>query len=167
MITQTHALHTSRKRSICGHPGHPMTFMTSYLQSEETYMRTPWHQLRHPMIFYYGHVAVVYINKLRVAGFLQKVRIFPLHAYIDVCILACVYIARVWWAIASWQELFKCTCETCVSTDVCVTAYLPVHLCANKAWVDQQTGKYCHMWKACIHVFTLIRIMTLIRVITA
>eukprot|EP00283_Hemiselmis_rufescens_P006335 CAMPEP_0173421868 /NCGR_PEP_ID=MMETSP1357-20121228/2804_1 /TAXON_ID=77926 /ORGANISM="Hemiselmis rufescens, Strain PCC563" /LENGTH=756 /DNA_ID=CAMNT_0014384829 /DNA_START=6 /DNA_END=2272 /DNA_ORIENTATION=+ len=43
----------------------------SGLLGEETFIRTPWHQLRHPMMFYFGHVGVVYVNKLRVAGFLK------------------------------------------------------------------------------------------------
>lgn len=38
------------------------------LKSEETYTRSPYHQLRHPLIFYYGHPAVLFINKLRLAG---------------------------------------------------------------------------------------------------
>lgn len=41
------------------------------LKNEEVYVRPPYHQLRHPMIFYYGHTAVLFINKLRLAG-LQK-----------------------------------------------------------------------------------------------
>lgn len=40
----------------------------SALQGEECYYRPPHHNLRHPFIFYYGHVAVFYTNKLRVAG---------------------------------------------------------------------------------------------------
>ena len=35
---------------------------------EECFYRPPYHNLRHPFIFYYGHVAVFYVNKLRVAG---------------------------------------------------------------------------------------------------
>ncbi len=38
------------------------------LKTEEAYTRPPYHQLRHPMIFYYGHPAVLFINKLRLAG---------------------------------------------------------------------------------------------------
>ncbi len=41
------------------------------LKVEEVYKRPPYHALRHPLIFYYGHPAVLYLNKLRVAG-LQK-----------------------------------------------------------------------------------------------
>jgi len=32
----------------------------------------PYHQLRHPLIFYYGHVAALYVNKLRLAGLLER-----------------------------------------------------------------------------------------------
>jgi 5-histidylcysteine sulfoxide synthase len=42
------------------------------LKVEEAYVRPPYHQLRHPMIFYYGHPAVLYLNKLRVAGLLHN-----------------------------------------------------------------------------------------------
>ncbi len=44
----------------------------SALASEEAYYLRPYHKLRHPMIFYYGHVVSVYINKLRVAGLIDK-----------------------------------------------------------------------------------------------
>jgi hypothetical protein len=37
---------------------------------EEPFYRPPYHNLRHPLIFYYAHPAVLYINKLRVAGVL-------------------------------------------------------------------------------------------------
>ena len=42
------------------------------LKVEEAYMRPPYHALRHPLIFYYGHPAVLYINKLRLAGFQKE-----------------------------------------------------------------------------------------------
>jgi len=32
----------------------------------------PYHNLRHPLIFYYGHCACLYVNKLRVAGLLEE-----------------------------------------------------------------------------------------------
>ncbi len=44
----------------------------SGLAGEEAFYRRPYHQLRHPMIFYYAHPVVVYVNKLRVAGLLDK-----------------------------------------------------------------------------------------------
>ena len=40
------------------------------LQTEDAFYRPPSHQLRHPLIFYYCHPAVVYVNKLRIAGLL-------------------------------------------------------------------------------------------------
>ncbi|MGQ0842062.1 5-histidylcysteine sulfoxide synthase [Actinokineospora sp.] len=42
------------------------------LQTAEAFYRPPDHGLRHPMLFYYGHPAVLYINKLRVAGLLDE-----------------------------------------------------------------------------------------------
>jgi len=42
------------------------------LQSEAAFMAPPYHDLRHPMIFYLGHPAVLYVNKLRVAGVLKQ-----------------------------------------------------------------------------------------------
>eukprot|EP00294_Goniomonas_avonlea_P008392 CAMPEP_0114548514 /NCGR_PEP_ID=MMETSP0114-20121206/5023_1 /TAXON_ID=31324 /ORGANISM="Goniomonas sp, Strain m" /LENGTH=742 /DNA_ID=CAMNT_0001733111 /DNA_START=40 /DNA_END=2264 /DNA_ORIENTATION=- len=50
------------------------------LQGEETFTRAPYHGLRHPMIFYYGHTACVYINKLRVAGLVKD----PIDPYLEV-----------------------------------------------------------------------------------
>ncbi|KIZ00191.1 hypothetical protein MNEG_7774 [Monoraphidium neglectum] len=43
----------------------------SCLQGGDAFVRQPYHQLRHPMMFYYAHTAVVYVNKFRVAGLLQ------------------------------------------------------------------------------------------------
>jgi len=51
----------------------------SALQGEEPFFRPPYHELRHPMIFYYGHTAAVYINKLRVAGILEA----PINDYFE------------------------------------------------------------------------------------
>ncbi|GAB4818144.1 hypothetical protein N2152v2_005190 [Parachlorella kessleri] len=44
----------------------------SALQGEEAFYRPPYHALRHPFIFYYSHVAVFYVNKLRVAGIIPS-----------------------------------------------------------------------------------------------
>ncbi len=41
------------------------------LANDEAFYRRPYHQLRHPMIFYYGHPVALYVNKLRVAGILD------------------------------------------------------------------------------------------------
>jgi 5-histidylcysteine sulfoxide synthase len=46
---------------------------------ESAFYRAPYHQLRHPLIFYYAHPAVLYINKLRVAGLLGD----PVDAYFE------------------------------------------------------------------------------------
>ena len=49
------------------------------LKNEEAFIRPPYHGLRHPLIFYYGHPAVLYINKLRVAGFQKD----PINIYLE------------------------------------------------------------------------------------
>lgn len=49
------------------------------LKNEEVYIRPPYHQLRHPLIFYYGHTVVLFINKLRLAGLLDK----PIDLYLE------------------------------------------------------------------------------------
>ncbi|EPY36412.1 methyltransferase [Angomonas deanei] len=43
------------------------------LASEEAYFVKPVHKLRHPMIFYYGHTASFYINKLCAAGLTSRI----------------------------------------------------------------------------------------------
>jgi 5-histidylcysteine sulfoxide synthase/putative 4-mercaptohistidine N1-methyltranferase len=40
----------------------------SALEGEEAFYRPPLHGLRHPLVFYYAHPAVLYVNKLRLAG---------------------------------------------------------------------------------------------------
>ena len=49
------------------------------LQGEEAFHVPPPHNLRHPLIFYYGHPAALYVNKLRVAGLLSK----PINPYFE------------------------------------------------------------------------------------
>lgn len=49
------------------------------LVGAEAFYRPPGHNLRHPMIFYYGHPAVLYVNKLRVGGLLDK----PVDEYLE------------------------------------------------------------------------------------
>lgn len=44
----------------------------SGLANEEAFSVRPYHHLRHPLIFYFGHPAVFYVNKLRVAGLLSE-----------------------------------------------------------------------------------------------
>ncbi|KAL7564184.1 hypothetical protein ACA910_021614 [Epithemia clementina (nom. ined.)] len=49
------------------------------LHGEEGFYRPAPHGLRHPHIFYYGHTACLYINKLRVAGLLSR----PVNQYFE------------------------------------------------------------------------------------
>ncbi len=51
----------------------------SGLKGEEAFFRPPYHHLRHPMIFYYGHPPALYVNKLRVAGLIGQ----PLNPYFE------------------------------------------------------------------------------------
>lgn len=43
----------------------------SSLIGDEAFYRPPYHSLRHPFIFYYGHPAVLYVQKLKLAGLIQ------------------------------------------------------------------------------------------------
>jgi 5-histidylcysteine sulfoxide synthase len=52
----------------------------SSLKGEKAFIKPPYHDLRHPMIFYYGHPAALYVNKLRVAGMLNE----PINPYFEV-----------------------------------------------------------------------------------
>ncbi|CAM9906017.1 unnamed protein product, partial [Laminaria digitata] len=49
------------------------------LQGEEAFMTLPAHGLRHPLIFYYGHPATLYVNKLRAAGIIHA----PINAHFE------------------------------------------------------------------------------------
>ena len=49
------------------------------LKTEEAFKRPPYHGLRHPLIFYYGHPAVLYLNKLRLANFHKD----PVSLYLE------------------------------------------------------------------------------------
>ncbi len=42
------------------------------LTDEEAFYRPPYHGLRHPLIFYYVHPAVLFVNKMHVAGLLDS-----------------------------------------------------------------------------------------------
>lgn len=44
----------------------------SALQGEVAFRRPPYHRLRHPLIFYYAHPAALYVNKLRLAGLVDR-----------------------------------------------------------------------------------------------
>lgn len=52
-------------------PKPPPPSIFPHSQGPDAFLRQPYHQLRHPKIFYYGHPAVVYVNKFRVAGLLE------------------------------------------------------------------------------------------------
>lgn len=51
----------------------------SSLIGDEPFYRPPYHGLRHPLIFYYVHPAVLYVNKLRLAG----LRTSPVNSYFE------------------------------------------------------------------------------------
>lgn len=51
----------------------------SALKEESAFIRPPYHGLRHPLIFYYGHPAVFYTNKLRLAGLISE----PIDSYLE------------------------------------------------------------------------------------
>lgn len=51
----------------------------SGLRGEAAFTRPPYHALRHPMIFYYGHAACLFVNKLLVAGLLER----PINAHLE------------------------------------------------------------------------------------
>lgn len=44
----------------------------SSIKSEESFYLKPYHKLRHPLIFYYNHVATFYVNKMLVAELIDK-----------------------------------------------------------------------------------------------
>lgn len=44
----------------------------SGLASAEVFYRVPYHGLRHPLVFYYLHPAVLYVNKLRLGGLIPS-----------------------------------------------------------------------------------------------
>lgn len=51
----------------------------SAIKNESTFFRPPYHELRHPLIFYYGHTAVLYYNKFRLAGLAST----PIDLYLE------------------------------------------------------------------------------------
>ncbi|MBX9770716.1 MAG: 5-histidylcysteine sulfoxide synthase [Candidatus Obscuribacterales bacterium] len=51
----------------------------SGLLGEEAFYRPPYHGLRHPLAFYYGHPATLYINKLLVSGLVST----PINSYFE------------------------------------------------------------------------------------
>ncbi len=53
--------------------------LLSALQGEQAFLYPVYHKLRHPLIFYLCHPAVLYINKLRLAGLIQE----PINPYFE------------------------------------------------------------------------------------
>lgn len=51
----------------------------SFVYHLTSFVSPPPHGLRHPQIFYYGHTACLYVNKLRVSGVFLK----PVNAYFE------------------------------------------------------------------------------------
>ena len=51
----------------------------SGLSSEVAFYCRPYHHLRHPLMFYFAHPAVLYVNKLRVAGLFEG----PVNAHFE------------------------------------------------------------------------------------
>jgi hypothetical protein len=51
----------------------------SGLKIKEAFYRPPYHGLRHPLIFYYGHPAVLTVRSLRLAGILKG----SVHSYFE------------------------------------------------------------------------------------
>ncbi|TYZ62568.1 hypothetical protein PybrP1_004769, partial [[Pythium] brassicae (nom. inval.)] len=51
----------------------------STLQGDEAFTTPPPHQLRHPLIFYYGHPTVFYVNKFVVSGLFEA----PVNAHFE------------------------------------------------------------------------------------
>ncbi|KAG6976558.1 hypothetical protein JG688_00001226 [Phytophthora aleatoria] len=49
------------------------------LQGERAFMTAPPHQLRHPLIFYYGHPTSFFVNKFLVSGLIQE----PVNPYFE------------------------------------------------------------------------------------
>lgn len=75
-------LKTATREDILAYFNNSWTLTELLFQSlkvEEVYVRPPYHALRHPLIFYYGHPAVLYINKLRIAGFQKE----PINMYLE------------------------------------------------------------------------------------
>jgi 5-histidylcysteine sulfoxide synthase len=68
-------MHSASRSSVRAYFNNTWTLtelLFSALKDDEAFYRPPYHGLRHPMIFYYGHPAVLYINKLVLAGLLPE-----------------------------------------------------------------------------------------------
>lgn len=72
----------------------------SGLKNKSAFYKPPYHNLRHPLIFYYGHSAVCYVNKLRLAGIITN----PINAYFE-------NIFEIGVDEMSWDDLSKNTMQ--------------------------------------------------------
>lgn len=73
---------TSSRQEILNYFDNTWTLTELLFQSlkiEQAFMSPPYHGLRHPLIFYYGHPAVLFVNKLRLAGLLKE----PVDLYLE------------------------------------------------------------------------------------
>jgi 5-histidylcysteine sulfoxide synthase/putative 4-mercaptohistidine N1-methyltranferase len=68
----------------------------SSLKNEEAFYRPPYHGLRHPLVFYYIHPAVLYVNKLRLAQIISS----PINEYYE-------YLFETGVDEMSWDDMSK------------------------------------------------------------
>ncbi|CAI5719402.1 unnamed protein product [Peronospora destructor] len=66
------------------------------LQGERAFMTSPPHQLRHPLIFYYGHPTTFFVNKFLVSGLIQE----PVNSFFE-------YIFEVGVDEMRWDDMSK------------------------------------------------------------
>ncbi|CAD7695054.1 unnamed protein product [Ostreobium quekettii] len=110
----------------------------SSLQGEEAFYRLPYHNLRHPMIFYYGHPAALYINKLRVAGLLKD----PVNTYYE-------HIFETGVDEMSWDDMSKNEMEwppVAEVTEYRRKVYRIVHRVIEDWPFETPTSWECPMW---------------------
>ncbi|MBS2009294.1 MAG: 5-histidylcysteine sulfoxide synthase [Cyanobacteria bacterium SZAS TMP-1] len=75
-------LATCSRRSVLDYFDNTWTLnelLFSSLIGEEPFYRPPYHDLRHPLVFYYVHPSVLYVSKLRLAGLLDG----PINSYFE------------------------------------------------------------------------------------
>lgn len=76
-------LHTCSRQQVLDYfnNGWALTeVLFSSLANESDFLLPPYHALRHPMMFYYGHPAALFVNKLRVAGLVNE----PINPHFEV-----------------------------------------------------------------------------------
>lgn len=110
----------------------------SALQGEEAFYRPPYHNLRHPLIFYYGHPAALYVNKLRVAGLVKN----PVNAYFE-------HIFETGVDEMSWDDMSKNEMEwptIAEVTDYRRQVYKIVRHVIEQWSVERPASWACPMW---------------------